>query len=79
MILKEKFKKLPPAYQEGLKKIGSECFAELAAVIREDNLKAQKVFESNGIKWTPQPEPGALKHFQQAGVTARKNLVDKLF
>jgi hypothetical protein len=42
-------------------------------------LKAQKVLESNGIKWTPQPEPAALKQFQQEGVTARKNLVGKLF
>jgi hypothetical protein len=41
-------------------------------VIQEDNLKAQKVLESNEVKWTPQPEPAALKQFQQAGVTARK-------
>jgi TRAP-type transport system periplasmic protein len=79
LISKEKFKKLSPAYQEALKKIGSERFAELAAVIREDNLKAQKVLESNGIKWTFKPEPEALKQFQQAGVAARKNLVGKLF
>jgi TRAP-type transport system periplasmic protein len=79
LISKKKFKKLPPAYQEALQKIGSERFAELGAVIQEDNFKAQKVLESNGIKWTPQPEPAALKQFQQAGVTARKNLVGKLF
>jgi hypothetical protein len=48
-------------------------------VIQKDNLKVQKVLESNGIEWTPQPEPAALKQFQQAGVTARKNLIGKLF
>jgi hypothetical protein len=61
---KKKFKKLPPAYQEALQKIGSERFAELAAVIQEDNLKTPKALESNGVKWTPQPEPAALKQFQ---------------
>ena len=79
LISKKKFKKLPPTYQETLKKIGSERFANLAAVIQEDNLKAEKVLESNGIKWIRQPEPAALKKFQQAGVTARKNLIGKLF
>ena len=79
LLSKEKFKKLPPAYQEALKKIGSERFADLAAVIQEDNLKAEKVLGSNGIKWIPQPEPSALKQFKQAGVTARKNLIGKLF
>jgi TRAP-type transport system periplasmic protein len=49
LISKKKFKKLHPAYQEALKKIGSERFAELAAVIREDNLKAEKVLASNGL------------------------------
>jgi hypothetical protein len=51
----------------------------LAAVIQENNLKAQKVFENNGVKWIPQPKPAAFKQFQQAGVTARKNLIGKLF
>ena len=41
--------------------------------------KAQKVLESNGVKWTSQPEPAALKQFQQAGVTARKKMIGKLF
>jgi TRAP-type transport system periplasmic protein len=79
LISKRKFEKLPPAYQEALRKIGSECLTELATVIRKDNLKAEKVLENNGIKWVPQPDPAALKEFQQAGVTARQNLSGKLF
>jgi TRAP-type transport system periplasmic protein len=79
LISKRKFKKLPLAYQETLKKIGSECLTELASVIRKDNLKAEKVIENNGIKWMPQPDPASLKKFQQAGATARQNLSGKLF
>jgi TRAP-type transport system periplasmic protein len=79
LISKRKFKKLPPAYQEVLKKIGAECLTELATVIQRDNLKAEKVLENNGIKWVPQPDPAALKKFQQAGATARQNLSGKLF
>ena len=78
-ISKKKFEELPLSYQEALKKIASKHFSNLAAVIQEDNLKAEKVLESNGIKWIRQPEPAALKKFQQAGVTARKNLIGKLF
>jgi TRAP-type C4-dicarboxylate transport system substrate-binding protein len=79
LISKRKFKKLPPAYQEALKKIGAECLSDLALVIQKDNLKAEKVLENNGIKWIPQPDPAALKKFQQAGATARQNLSGKLF
>ncbi|MFT4577979.1 MAG: TRAP-type C4-dicarboxylate transport system substrate-binding protein [Nitrospinales bacterium] len=79
LISKKKFKKLPPAYQEVLKKIGSECLTELSTVIQKDNLKAEKVLENNGIKWVPQPDPAAIKMFQQAGATARQNLIGKLF
>ena len=79
LISKKKFKKLPPAYQEALKKIGSEYLTELATTIQKDNLKSEKVLENNGIKWVHQPDPGAIKMFQQAGVTARQNLSGKLF
>ncbi|MBL4665632.1 MAG: TRAP transporter substrate-binding protein DctP [Nitrospinaceae bacterium] len=79
LISKKKFNKLPPAYQEALKKIGSECLKELVAVIQKDNLKAEKVLENNGVKWVPQPGPAAIKMFQQAGATARQNLSGKLF
>jgi len=79
LISKKKFKKLSPAYQEVLKKIGSESLKELAAVIQQDNLKAEKVLENNGIKWGPQPGPAVLKKFQQAGSTASQNLSGKLF
>ena len=79
LISKKKFKKLSPAYQEVLKKIGSESLKELAAVIQKDNLKAEKVLENNGIKWGPQPGPAVLKKFQQAGSTASQNLSGKLF
>jgi TRAP-type C4-dicarboxylate transport system substrate-binding protein len=79
LISKKKFKKLPPAYQKALKKIGSECLKELASVIRKDNLKAEKVLENNGIKWVHQPDPAEIKMFQQAGATARQNLSGKLF
>lgn len=79
LISKKKFEKLPPAYQEALKKIGSEYLTELTTVIKKDNLKAEKVLENNGIKWVPQPDPAALKKFQQAGATTRQNLSGKLF
>ena len=79
LISKKKFEKLPPAYQEALKKISSESLTELATVIQKDNLKAEKVLENNGVKWVAQPDPAALKKFQQAGVTARQNLSGKLF
>ncbi len=79
LISKKKFKKLPPVYQEALKKIGSERLTGLATVIRKDNLKAEKVLENNGIKWVPQPDPSAMKQFQQAGVIARQKLSGKLF
>jgi TRAP-type transport system periplasmic protein len=79
LISKKKFKKLSPAYQEVLKKIGSESLKELAGVIQKDNLKAEKVLENNGIKWGAQPGPAVLKKFQQAGSTAIQNLSGKLF
>jgi TRAP-type transport system periplasmic protein len=79
LISKRKFKKLPPAYQKVLREISSECLTELATVIQKDNLKAEKVLENNGIKWVPQPDPAAIKMFQQAGATARQNLSGKLF
>ncbi|HIJ50443.1 MAG TPA: TRAP transporter substrate-binding protein DctP [Nitrospinae bacterium] len=79
LISKKKFEKLPLAYQEALKKISSESLTELATVIQKDNLKAEKVLENNGIKWVPQPDPAAIKIFQQAGATARQNLSGKLF
>lgn len=79
LISKRKFKKLSPAYQETLKKIGAESMKELVAIIQKDNLKAEKVLENNGIKWVAQPEEEAKNKFQQAGVTARKNLSGKLF
>ncbi len=79
LISKRKFKKLSPAYQETIKNIGAECLKELVAVIQKDNLKAEKVLENNGIKWTSEPEPAALKKFQQAGEAARKKLSGKMF
>ncbi len=79
LISKKKFKKLPPVYQEAIKKIGAECMKELRVLIQKDNLKAEKVLENNGIKWTSKPDAAALKMFQQAGVAARKSLSGKMF
>jgi len=79
LISRKKFKKLPAEYQKSLKKIGAECMKDLVAVIQADNLKAEKVLENNGLKWTPEPDPANLKKFQQAGVTVRKSLSGKIF
>ncbi|MEK9628692.1 MAG: TRAP transporter substrate-binding protein DctP [Nitrospinota bacterium] len=79
LISKRKFKKLPPEYQKILKKIGAECMKELVGVIKNDNLKAEKVLENNGVKWTPAPDEATLKAFKQAGAAARKSLSGKMF
>ena len=74
-----KFKKLSPEYKETLKRIGAESMEKLLAVIKADNLKAEKVLEKNGIKWIPLPDQESLKNFQKAGVKARKSLSGKMF
>lgn len=79
LISKRTYKKLPPDYQKAVKNIGAECLKELMMLIKNDNLKAEKVLEDNGIQWTKQPGPEALKRFKQAGITARKSLSGRVF
>ena len=79
LVSMRKFKKLSPEYKETLKRIGAESMKELLAIIRADNLKAEKVLENNGVNWTPKPDLESLKKFQKAGVKARKSLSGKVF
>ena len=77
LISKKKFDKLPKSYQIAVKEIGAECLQELVQLIQQDNLKAQKVLEKNGLKWADLPDEKELRLFHEAGVIARKNLTGK--
>jgi TRAP-type transport system periplasmic protein len=77
LISKKKFDKLPTTYQAAVKKIGAECLQELVQLIKNDNLKAHKVLEKNGVKWVDLPEEKEMAQFHEAGVVARKNLAGK--
>jgi TRAP-type C4-dicarboxylate transport system substrate-binding protein len=79
LISKKKFDKLPPSYQNTVKKIGEECLQELVELIQKDNLKAHKVLEKNNVKWVSLPGEKEKVRFQEAGARARKKLAGKYF
>ena len=77
LISKKKFNKLPEPYQAAVKKIGAECLQELVQLIQQDNIKARKVLEKNGVGWVDLPDEKEMGRFHEAGVAARKNLAGK--
>ena len=77
LISKKKFEKLPEPYQAAVKKIGAECLQELVQLIQQDNIKARKVLENNGVEWVDLPDKKEMGQFHEAGVAARKNLAGK--
>ena len=79
LISKNKFDKLPPSYQDAVKKIGEECLQELVELIQKDNLKAHKVLEENNVRWVSLPGEKEKARFQEAGARARKKLAGKYF
>ena len=78
LISKKKFDKLPPSYQDAMKKIGEECLQELVELIQKDNLKAHKVLEKNNVKWVSLPGEKEKARFQEAGARARKKTSRKI-
>jgi TRAP-type transport system periplasmic protein len=79
LISKKKFDKLPPTYQDAVKKIGEECLQELVELIQKDNLKAHKVLEKNNVRWVSLPGEKEKARFQEAGARAWKKLAGKYF
>ena len=79
LISKKQFYKLSQPYQDKVRKIGAEFLPELVQLIQNDNKKAHKVLEKNGVKWVALPDKKEMIRFQEAGGLARKTLAGKYF
>ena len=73
LISKKKFDKLPPSYQDAVKKIGEECLQELVELIQKDNLKAHKVLDKNNLKWVSLPGEKKRQGFKKRVLELEKN------
>ena len=79
LISKKQFYKLSKSYRDIVRKISAEYLGELVQLIKNDNLKAHKVLEKNGVNWVSLPDKNEMSRFREAGAVARKTLAGKYF
>jgi len=78
LISKKMFNKIPPEYQELVKKKGREYMKRLVQLSRKDNEEAIRLMKKNGIQIVDIP-PENQPAFYEAGEKARRSLVGKLY
>lgn len=79
LVSKKQFDQISPANQKILLDLSSKYMRELTLRTREDNRKAVETLRKDGFTVTDPASPAVAEQFAQAGVTARRSLVGRLY
>ena len=79
LLVKSQFDKLSPSQQEILKNLSRQYFGKLISSSRNDNAQSLEIIKKAGIQFTQVKDKTETEKYYQAGKTARRMLIGKLY
>jgi TRAP-type C4-dicarboxylate transport system substrate-binding protein len=79
LLVKSQFEKLDSQQQQILRNLSREYFGKLTKLSRENNLQSLDIIKKAGIQFTRIKDKAEVEKYYQAGKTARRMLIGKLY